>query len=335
MTVTAIGDLARSLTLRMANARLTSEMDRLVEEVGTGRAADLPKRVSGDFGPLAGIEARLGRLEGYRTATTEARGLVDTMQGALGHVRATLQGFGAEVLAAGTNGGLQKMQLRGNEAAERFATAVSALNTREAGRAVFAGTASDGRALAPAADMLAALEAQVAGQTTAADVVAQVDAWFGPGGGFETMGYLGSDTPAGPLSIGSDRTLQADVRAGDDRLRDALRGLALGALLDRGPLAGDAVEQARLARRAGEGMVEAETAMVDLVAEVGVMQEAITTEQTAQGAERAALERARNEIVGIDPFESASRLQEVQTRLESFYAVTARTARLSLTEYLR
>jgi flagellar hook-associated protein 3 FlgL len=335
MTVTAVGDLARSLQSRMANMRLAAEMNRLVQEVGSGRTADLPQRVSGDFGPLASLESRLARLEGYRTAATEARGLIDTAQTALTAIRGRLEGFGAEMIAAGTLGALSKLQVQGNDAAERFATVVTALNARDAGRSVFAGTASGGQALAPAADMLAAIETAVAGESTAAGVVATVDAWFGAGGGFETMGYLGAGTAPGALGIGPDRTIEMNLTAADDRLRAGLRGLALGAMLARGPLLSDPAEQAQLARQAGEAIVAAETGIVGLAAETGVKQEVVAAEQAAQTAERTALQIARNEIVGVDPFESASRLQEIQLQLESFYAVTARTSRLSLTEYLR
>jgi flagellar hook-associated protein 3 FlgL len=47
------------------------------------------------------------------------------------------------------------------------------------------------------------------------------------------------------------------------------------------------------------------------------------------------LETGRQSLIGADPYESATRLQETQARLEALYTITARTARLSLTEYLR
>ena len=48
-----------------------------------------------------------------------------------------------------------------------------------------------------------------------------------------------------------------------------------------------------------------------------------------------ALEIARNDMSAADPYETATKLQNVQLQLETHYTLTARLSRLSLTEYLR
>ena len=55
---------------------------------------------------------------------------------------------------------------------------------------------------------------------------------------------------------------------------------------------------------------------------------------TRLSAERTSYEIARTGLLEADPYETASRLEDVQFQLEALYAVTARMARLSLTSYL-
>ena len=50
--------------------------------------------------------------------------------------------------------------------------------------------------------------------------------------------------------------------------------------------------------------------------------------------ERDALNLARQTLIAVDPYEAATQLEQAQTQLQTLYAVTARTARLSLTGYL-
>jgi flagellar hook-associated protein 3 FlgL len=47
------------------------------------------------------------------------------------------------------------------------------------------------------------------------------------------------------------------------------------------------------------------------------------------------LEIARADLVAIDPFEAATRMEAAQTQLETLYSVTARLSRLSLVDFLR
>ena len=51
-------------------------------------------------------------------------------------------------------------------------------------------------------------------------------------------------------------------------------------------------------------------------------------------AEKSALETARLGLLSVDPYETAAKLQEAQTQLETLFSITARLSRLSLVNYL-
>jgi flagellar hook-associated protein 3 FlgL len=109
----------------------------------------------------------------------------------------------------------------------------------------------------------------------------------------------------------------------------------MAALLDRGILAGNAGERARLAERAGRELLSSEDARIMLAARIGSVEAQIEAARTRNGAEETALGILRSDIGSVDPYEAATRLEAASSQLESLYLVTARVSRLSLVEFLR
>ena len=181
---------------------------------------------------------------------------------------------------------------------------------------------------------MAGLTAATAGATDVASLMTAVDAWFDPGGGFETTVYLGSTTPLDPVDIGQDVSADLGFTAFDSELRDTLKGIALAGLVADGALAGDVEGRAELLQRAGEILTEGESGLTQLRARLGTVEELIEEADTARAAETSALTLTRAGLLEVDPYETASRLQQVQTQLETIYAMTARMQSLSLVNYL-
>lgn len=334
MTVTGLGDLAWNLQTRRQSAALKALTQRLGTEVSTGLAADPARRLGGDLAPLAGIETALARLTGFSRAADEAAQFAARQQAALATISEMTADLTPRLLDPVSNATPAALAAVTREAAARLDSAVSTLNAPFAGRTLFAGTASDGPALAPADAILTALEIEIAGLTTAADVTAAVSAWFADPAGFGTLGYLGG--PAVPAVALSDRdSLALDTTAADPALRDTLEGLALAALVARGSGPAAPAEREALAKRAGERLLAAETARATLTGRIGSVEARIAGIAAAGATERAALEMARTEMLAVDPYEAASRLEAASGQLEALYAVTARLSRLSLLEFLR
>lgn len=334
MSMQGLGDLAQSFQLRRDNARLQATFRTLADELSSGRKSDLGRTVSGDFGPLLGIERGLKALSAYATSVTEAALMAEAAQSALGYVRDRGASISPALLLVDGDYDPTIVNAAAATAARGFDDAVSALNVRVGDRSVFAGVATDSPALAAPETMLAALEAAIAAETTAAGVETVVAAWFGPGGGFETVGYLGAADPMSDIPISADERVTLDVTADDAGLRGMLAGLALGALVDRGLFTGVPAERAALARASGERLLSADYAVTETRARVGVAEERIETARTRNAAEAQSLELARASIVEADPYETAARMRELEVQLETLYTVTARMARLNLTAFL-
>ena len=68
---------------------------------------------------------------------------------------------------------------------------------------------------------------------------------------------------------------------------------------------------------------------------VGADAAQIEAARTRNAAEETSLGILRSDIGSVDPYEAGTRLEAIQSQLESLYLVTARVSRLSLAEYLR
>ncbi|MCU0911074.1 MAG: hypothetical protein MUE98_06940 [Rhodobacteraceae bacterium] len=332
----SLGDLSTTFLLSRQTAALKAEVQARSTEVTTGRAADLSQALRGDWRALHAIEARLGLAASEKLAIVEAKGFATAAQDALGQVQDRTDALASVMLGIPFSPTDATLARAGAEARGAFESIVGALNQKNADRAVFAGIATDTLPLAPMQAMMADIEAAVAGETTAAGVVAAVEAWFQtPGGGFETLGYAGSATPLSPLSLGAGEGASFPVTAADPALREVMVGVALGALLAGPTLGTDTTERLALSRSSAERLLSARTPLTEIRAGVGATEARIAGAEARAGAEGTALDLARTELVEADPYAAAARLQTAQTQLETLFALTARVSRLSLVDFLR
>ncbi|MBY6154479.1 hypothetical protein KUV47_14745 [Vannielia litorea] len=328
------GDLARLHSMNRSNHDMKSELARLTQEMSSGRKSSIAEAVGGDFAPITSIEMTLARNAAFQTASTEAASFASVMQ----HAYQTISAFGSDsasnLLNASQAAQPELIGTAAADAAAKLQPILSALNTEIGGRSVFAGQDVSGPAVADAATLMAGLSAATAGATDVTTLMAAVDTWFDPGGGFETTVYLGSATPLAPVDIGQEVSADLGFTALDPELRATLKGIALAGLIADGALAGDTDARADLLQRAGEILTEGESGLTQLQARLGTVEELIGEADAARAAETSALKMTRAELVEVDPYETASRLQQVQMQLETIYAMTARMQSLSLVNYL-
>ncbi|WP_435310417.1 flagellin [Primorskyibacter sedentarius] len=331
-----LGDLAQGMALRVHQSRIKSEMNKLTTEISTGQVLDQGERVGGDFRQLAGIQHSLTRLEGYRTATVEATQIADTLQTILGKVQDEAQALAAPLASVTSNSLPTVRDTLANEALDRLGSMIGAVNVQTAGRSYLSGTQTDQSPLADVSTLMTELRSAVAGEVTSQGVVAALDAWFDtPGGGFDTVMYRGGTQDLASLRLSESETADISLRADDPTLRNILKNTALAALATDDAAGLPFSIQGDLQRAAGEGLLSANDGMTGLRAKIGTLEARIEETSIANEAEASSLAQARNVLLEADPYETASRLEEVQYQLETVYALTARSARLSLLEYLR
>jgi len=335
MNSLSLGDLAQSFLLQRRGTALKTEMARLNEELVTGQVSDIKAILAGNVSYLSEIENDLRTLSGYQVAAVEAGQFADATQSALERIQTTTGSLSSDLLLTGANavGGVLD-QLSADAEAE-LATIVGALNTDLAGRSLFAGTATDGAALADAETLMAELSIAVAGAASPADVATAAQAWFDDPAGYAATVYQGSDTSIAPFRLGERDTVSLQLTAQNQAVKDTLQAVALAALATGNGLGLSSDDKRELLDLAGRDLFQAQTGLTAARASVGSAQERIDVLQTRNSTEQTSLEYAKGALLQADPYETATKLEEVQFQLQSLYTVTARMADLSLVNFVR
>lgn len=318
--------------LRQAGT-LRAELQRAASEMTSGRVADVGAVQRGDFAMLAGIDRALSTIDGYTTTLNELAQTGDAMQRALDAIGEAATSISGPLLAMATVASEHQLSDLTAGGAKAMQQVVGILNSNLSGRSLFGGTASDRAPLPPADDLIDALATAITGATTLDDIRSAVHDWFTQPGGFATHYAGGPPRAAVPSAPGESVGL--DVTAADDGLRPTLEGLAILALADRGLFDAQAEVKRGLVIAAGETLLSAAEPRLAAASRIGIAQERVADARARNEAERAALEISRVTLTEADPYEAATRLKDLEARLDGFYLLTARLSRLNLAEYLR
>ncbi len=331
----SIGDLALSFTGRNSNARIRSELNTLAQELTTGRKSEIRAPLTGDLAPAAVIERSLSNISAYETVISETKLFATGAQNSLAQVSDQLDSLAKAAFDMENTANNSLIANFAKDATGRLEHIVNTMNTTVAGRSLFAGDDTAAKPVDSVALILDDLQAVLPPNASAQDVSDAVDAYFAAGGAYSTGRYQGSPTQLGNFRVSPQDSLRFDITADSNGMRGALAAAAKAALLDRGALAGDVSEQRALIRISGLALMGASAEVVAIRSDLGIFESRLDSARTRNGTESSSLEMALAQLVNADPFDTATRLQEVQTQLETFYTLTARLSQLSLTGYLR
>lgn len=336
MPLSTIGDMRQFLITSRANAELKSDLQTLLQELNSGEVADLTAHLGASQTKLTSVDRQLDLLGRFQQANGETDQYLSTMQLALSGIDAQRSMVSEAMLSVTPATSMSQVENNGQISLESFKSVVQTLNLRHADRSMFGGNDLDSAPLSSADVMMNELRASVAGLSGAANIETAIDAWFDdPAGGFETTGYRGDAIGFMSRSVGVNLTIDLDVRADDQALRDTLKALAKGAIAGDSSLTIDLDTRQTMQINTSEDLLTVSSALASLQGRVGQMQGQVEEASVRIAAQQTSYGIARNEMVVADPFETATRLQAVQKQLEIQYTLTARLSRLSLTEYLR
>lgn len=336
MMLNTLGDMRQHFLTGQATFTLKSQLNTLVQEMSSGQKSDLTAHLGADQSRLSSIDRQLELLDRFASANKHTAQSLAVMQTALNTVESHRAAQSGSLITVGSGADSLQVQTAAKASESAFSAVVNALNTRHGDRSLFAGASVDRTPLNDPQDMMTSLRSAVTGLTNVVDIEDAVAAWFdAPGGGFETDGYFGQAGTFAQRSIASDQTVQIDAAADDPAFRDTMKALALGAIAGDEDLTLDVDARRSLQLRAGEALLSASSPLAAVQARLGHVEQQVDEANARLSAQQSAFGIARNDLVSADPFETATRLQQVQQQLETQYTLTARLSRLSLTEYLR
>ena len=333
----SVGDMSQTYQMRRHHAQLKTTMAQLSEEVVTGVSRDIGAAVGGDFTGLSALSRSQARVSALQQNAAEADLLAGSQQEALNIIQGHALAIGSTLISAASASSTTMVSSGARNAAERFASIIGALNVNVAGRYAFSGIATDQRPVADADAIMLELSATVSGMMTAEDITTAVDAWFDGGassGGFIDKAFKGSATALSAVQVSETDEARLTLTATDPILRDVLKGFALATLVAKNEDLYTADTKSMLIQAAGERIVTADGEMATLRSELGAVEAIISDAQTRNAAQKASLELAKSELIGVDPYDTATALDAVESQIETLYKLTTRISQLSLTDYM-
>tara|TARA_R100000789_G_C3016549_1_gene152536 strand:- start:1969 stop:2445 length:477 start_codon:yes stop_codon:yes gene_type:complete len=156
-----------------------------------------------------------------------------------------------------------------------------------------------------------------------------------PNHNFENTFYNGAPTGNPPLTsrTSETQTLTQGAQANDPAIRDLMRGLAMLSAVNPSDIPDEAARDAWLteARSAiGAGL----EGLTDLETQTGLKRAQLADTISAQESRALFLDAEVMNLEGVDQYDAATRLTQLQNQLDSSFAVTARLSRLSFLNYL-
>lgn len=344
-----VSTLMRSESLRLVAQRIARDLDTGTREMTTGRRDDLGAGLGARLSRP--VEARIQRaqLEALEQSDAIVASRLEIGQSALSTLQKGAGTLRSALLAAKATPDHRDALV---ETARGFlSTLVATLGRDAAGVAVFGGRALDGaplaawdatRAAGPSRAIRDAFVAQF-GFDQDDPAVATIDkaamqtflsgafaARFAPAGWSADWSKASDATLTTTIAPGE--TIATTMSANDGAFRDLARATTMIADLGAGKLAGDAFDA--IVDEALKALAPAMSGLTRLQTGFGAAQERLTEARESMRTLRASLEEAIGADESVDAYAAAARVNDLRTRLETTYALTARLRDLTLLRYL-
>ncbi len=336
--MTGVNGLPTALAFRNMS-RIITDLKRQSEvaryETVTGRRFDLAEATDGNLGLVQQLEKAQTDVLDYRTAINIAKTRANVSASGLDVAVKAAGNIAEDILGALGVGNEQIITNSQDIARRELDTVFAGLSVNVGGRYIFSGADVDTPPLAPAATLIADLEALALASTTAADFETALDTYFNdPAGGFATNIYQGSSLDASSIEVAEAERLNVQPRADDQALKDLFR--SLGAIAVSASLTGLSPDERNTALESSAiDLANAEKGAIDLRADLGFTQERLETVLTRNEAEETAIIDSLQALIGADEYEAATRLEVTENVLDIAFTATARLSQLSLVNYIR
>ncbi|MGF1659568.1 MAG: flagellin [Rubrimonas sp.] len=336
-----VPDLLSHLRMGKSQQAARQAFDRASLELATGEKSDRFAASGGDTTKLDAIERSISRIDTRQPLLALAGGRAGAAQNALGAVAEAVDTIGVDLMNTVETIRSGSLDIVIGEADAALRQTISALNTSFGGRFLFSGGDVDkppfpdqmGQPFADA--LIDAIQTAVANEapTDADGVQSAIDDFFAGTDWADMINGEGAGSKSAPVELRDGVRIDYAVKADAEPIIALIRNLAT--VVAAGDLELPEAEKQNLYRDSGEALIGAVSRLADMRGRLGVSESAIEKAQAADAAERSALEQARAKIVARDPYDAATEVAQLETQLQSIYAMTARSAQLSLVNFLR
>lgn len=338
-----------SQTMRYRLMRMQAELADRQQEAVTGRVADPGLKLGAGMSRSVSMSRDVERLNGLLDSNSLASNRLAATQDALDRVNKTAQDL-LSTLAAATSGSVKTGVVR-RHAVGALESLTGILNTSFNGEYLFAGINTDVKPIRsftdnPPSDSKTAFDAAflarfgfsqsdpAAANITAGEITDFLDNDLAAE--FQGAGWSDNWSDAADQPIVSRITLneteQTSVTANNEGVKKLLRATAAVADLLKAPLNGNAKDA--LIKRAtgivGEGISD----IVGVQGRAGIAENRVSDASERISSQVDLFKSFVDDVEGVDPYEAATRVNDLMTQIETSYTLTSRIQQLSLVRYL-
>jgi flagellar hook-associated protein 3 FlgL len=348
MKTSFVSTSAISQALRYQITRAQAELTQRQTEATTGKVADADIALGARVSQSVSLDSNILHLQGIIDSNSLAANRLSATQDALTQMTDVVQKFLSTLTASVS--GVENTSVMQSEATGTVNALTSLLNANMNGEYLFAGINTDVKPVNdfsdPASANRVAFEQAFstffgfpttdpqAANITAAQMTTFLDTEVEPQ--FLGTGWEGNWSNAADQTIVSrispNDTAETSITADGDGMRKLMMAAAsISAMLD-GPLSKEAqnVLYERAISLVGAGVAD----VANVEGEVGVVQNRVSDASDRLSAQIDLSKRFLQTLEGVDPYEAATRVNDLLTQIETSYALTARIQQLSLIKYL-
>ena len=316
--------VSASFTQNIADLRARATV--VAEESVTGQYADLTKHLGGRIGDAMVGKKALTDIEDQRSLLGIRQGRLDLVQKSLSGIQDRVGGLATQMLSALGTGDYHGQSVVARDAKAALTDVFSALNGRHGDRFLFSGDETATQPFSGTDQLLSDIRAIAASAADTTDFETQLDDYFQSAtGGWQTSIYRGTSVSTDPDS----------VTATDPALVELISGLAVMALSGSEDNIALFSQNPEIVQSSAERVNSGITALVNLRADVGIIQERVAKSLESLDTEETILNGIYNNMAGRDQYDAASELKQLEASLESAYVLTSRLSNLSLLNFLR
>lgn len=356
LRASATYDLLSSRRSQIAN--IQNQLNDASLEVATGVKTNVYQSLGFGASEVLALRAQIESNEGYVTSNELLSGKLDITVATVNGIRDIAQDFlnVAILNGAAPTANAKDLQAAAISALEKL---TGKLNTTYQSAALFSGIDSNQNSIQkwdvvnPAtglspSDVLASVIG--AGVGTVADATSKVNALVDifnssdiaqPNRNFEATFYNGSPvlqsggtaTPRLLAQIDKNTTLSYGIQANDPAFTDVLRGLAMIAGTDVSTI-GDGAAYKVWMESAVNALSNGVFGLIEVESKLGAQQQQVAEKITAQKNLSDVYNTRVNTLEGVDLYEAASRVLQLETQLQASYTVTSRLSQLTFLDYM-
>ncbi|WP_339761230.1 flagellin [uncultured Sulfitobacter sp.] len=348
----------QSLRQRETTSRLAAQISDTSYEVTTGLKANPYDALGHKSADAIAIRMQIVRNDGFLASNALLDGRFLAVETSLGAIRDAGQDVLEQSFLAQSSAGQTSAQLS-QAARSAIDTLIGRSGVSDSSGYLMSGTATDTKPMqgwdTPHPDTGLSPSGIVddvvsGGLNTLADVQTAIDAMKDifndlnagdPARNFEASFYNGTPAtdgggqPNSPLTarISETETIAQTAQANNPAMRDLLRGLAMLSAVDVNQISDPDAREA-WASEARDAIASGLSGLTELETNTGLKRTRLADTIAAQEGRGGFLDSERLLLEGTDQYDAATRLTQLQTQLESSYAVTARLSNMSFLNFM-